>query len=110
MHFAKAIISLFAIAGFATAQEYEPALARRSLELAREEYLAAREEYLEQRDLYLRKQPNKKACSPFPQVPKGHCSVDTRSKRVVCVNGPFGGICGSCPANAKQGAECTCNS
>jgi hypothetical protein len=63
MYFAKAVISLLAVAGFAAAQD--PNLARReAFELAREEYLVARDEYIEQRDLFLRKEKPQKVLSP----------------------------------------------
>ncbi|CAH0004341.1 unnamed protein product [Clonostachys byssicola] len=97
MYFAKAVISLLAVAGFAAAQD--PNLARReALEAAREEYLAARDEYIEQRDLFLRKAAPQKF---------GHCSRDPRSKRMVCVKGEHD-FCGPCPNNAAQGAKCAC--
>ncbi|CAI6020896.1 unnamed protein product [Clonostachys chloroleuca] len=35
-------------------------------------------------------------------------SRDPRSKRMICVKGQ-GDLCGSCPANAAQGAKCYCN-
>ncbi|CAH0035895.1 unnamed protein product [Clonostachys rhizophaga] len=98
MYFSKAIISLLAVAGFAAAQD--PNLARReAFELARDEHLVARDEYIEQRDLFLRKEKAQKI---------GHCSRDPRSKRMICVKG-MGDLCGSCPANAAQGARCYCN-
>jgi hypothetical protein len=53
MHFAKTIISFFAMTGFAAAQleDHQTGLAAR--QAAREEYLEARDVYLAARDNYL---------------------------------------------------------
>ncbi|VUC26147.1 unnamed protein product [Clonostachys rosea] len=96
MHFAKAIVSLFALSSFAAAQYGEDVgfAPREIAEAVHEEYLAARDEYIEKRELFRRLGGN----GTCRNSGKGH---------MRCYRNNL--MCGNCRPTAKHGEYCLCN-
>uniref|UniRef100_A0A8H7NA22 Uncharacterized protein n=1 Tax=Bionectria ochroleuca TaxID=29856 RepID=A0A8H7NA22_BIOOC len=101
MHFTKTLVSIFALASFASAFSDIEERDDDVLEVRREEFLEARAAYIEARDLYIEERGNiiskssdgtcKSGATPLPCVSK------TKNKR-----------CGTCKAGKKVGDGCPC--
>ncbi|CAG9971690.1 unnamed protein product [Clonostachys byssicola] len=101
MLFTKTLVSIFALASFASAFSDIEERDDDVLEVRREEFLEARAAYIEARDLYIEERGNiisshkdgtcKSGATPLP------CVSNSKNKR-----------CGTCKAGKKVGDGCSC--